>query len=82
MPKMEIAAMTTNVTVNELANLPHYHGQVLLRAARDDLKVEIQRVARTYFVYAFACHDGSPVYTRLAAERSTLQQARHLAARA
>ncbi len=73
--------MTTNVTVNELANLLHYHGQVLLRAARDDLKVEIQRAASTYSEYAFACHDGSPVYTRLAAERPTVPQARDLAAR-
>ena len=32
--------MTTNVTVNDLANLPHHDGQMVLHAKRDDFEVE------------------------------------------
>ena len=34
--------MTTNVTVNDLANLSHHDGQIVLHAKRDDFEVEVR----------------------------------------
>ncbi len=56
----------------------------MLHAKRDDFEVEIKYNARQegrcYWVYAYVLKDGLPLYTRLAASRYTVQQARELAA--
>jgi len=69
------------VLVNDLANLPHNNGQKLLDVQRDDFAVEIRCSGRAYRVYAFVHLSGGGVYTRLAAERATVAQARELALR-
>ncbi len=76
----------TQVQINELANLPHRDGQIFLRAARNDVEVEIKYDGRCdggrYWVYAYVLRGGLPQYTRLAANRPTVRSARDLAARA
>ena len=76
----------TQVQINELANLPHHDGQIVLRAARNDFEVEIKYDGRCdggrYWVYAYVLRGGLPQYTRLAANRPTVRSARDLAARA
>jgi len=70
------------VIINDLANVPHRDGQKLLDVRRDDFAVEIHYVRGVYRVYAFVRLPGGGEYTRLAAERSTVREARELALRA
>ncbi len=74
--------MTTAVLINELANLPHHDGQLVLQARREDFDVEIRCQAGTYYVYAFVTQPNGGRWTRLAAPRSTPHAARDLAVRA
>jgi hypothetical protein len=37
----------TQVQINDLANLPHRDGQIVLRAARDDFEVELSTTRET-----------------------------------
>jgi hypothetical protein len=78
--------MTSDVTINELTNLPHFDGQTVLHAVREDFEIEVRYDGRCdggrYWIYAFAIQPKGGVWTRLAAERRTPQQARDLAARA
>ena len=59
--------MTANVTINELANLPHHEGQVVLHVLREE--VEVRRRRDNYVVYGFVRQPSGGVYTRLAAAR-------------
>jgi hypothetical protein len=70
------------VSLNELANLPHHDGQKVLEVKREDFAVEIRYVSGTYRVYGFVRLPGGGEYTRLAAERKTVREARELALRA
>jgi hypothetical protein len=74
--------VTGNVIINELANLPHHDGQIVLHAVRDDFEVQIRYEAwqrdGCYWVHAYVRRDAQRQYTRLAAERSNVQQARDL----
>jgi hypothetical protein len=71
-----------SLIINELARLPHHEGQLVLHAKRDDFEVEIRRQDHSYYVYAFVCRDGNPIYLRLAAGRSTAVAAHELANKA
>ena len=65
--------------VNELANLPHRDGQIVLHAKRDDFEVQIKYEQGTYWVYGFVRQPGGGEYTRLAAPRSMVSEAAELA---
>jgi len=70
------------VLLNDLSNLPHHDGQKLLDVRRDDFAVEVHYSSGAYRVYGFVRLPGGGEYTRLAAERKTVRQARELALRA
>ena len=67
------------VIINDLANLPHRDGQVVLKAERDDFEVEVRCRLDGYHVYGIAREPEGGKWTRLACPRSTPQQARDLA---
>jgi hypothetical protein len=73
--------MTANVIINELANLPHVDGQVVLKARRDDFQVEVICRTNGYLVYGTVIQPNGGTWSNLAAERRTVHQARDLAAR-
>ncbi|HEY4312286.1 MAG TPA: hypothetical protein VGN12_22750 [Pirellulales bacterium] len=73
------------VLINNLANLPHHDGQIVLRAKREDFEVVVKHNARhggeKYWVFGAVIEPGGGTWTNLAAERRTVQEARGLAAR-
>jgi hypothetical protein len=69
------------VSINDLANLPHHDGQVVLQAERHDFEVKIKYDQGTYWVYGFVLRLGTSGYTRLAAPRSNVADATDLARR-
>jgi hypothetical protein len=69
------------VLVNVLENLPHTDGQKVRDVQREDFAVEIAFSSGAYCVYGFVRLPGGGEYTRLAAERKTVAEARELAAR-
>jgi hypothetical protein len=69
------------VIINDLANLPHHDGQLVLTAEREDFAVEIKYHQATYGVYGFVRQQGAGGYTRLAAPRSTVADGTELARR-
>jgi hypothetical protein len=54
------------VSINELANLPHHEGQVVLHAERRDFEVKIKYDQATYWVYGFVLLPAGGGYTRRA----------------
>lgn len=44
--------MTSDVIINDLADLPHANGQTVLHAEREDFRVEIRREAGTSYYYS------------------------------
>jgi len=73
--------MATNIAINDLNNLPHRDGQIVLEATRDDFEVVVRFCRGVYHIWGVACCNGAAQFTRLAAERATPKQARDLAAR-
>jgi hypothetical protein len=69
------------VLINDLANVPHNDGQIVLDVRRDDFAVKVEHDRDCYRVYGFVRLQGGGEYTRLAAERPTVQAARDLARR-
>jgi hypothetical protein len=74
--------MTSQVLVNDLANIPHHDGQTVLHALREDFEVQVNYSRGVDHVYGFVRKNGRPHFTRLAAQRRTVRQARDLARRA
>lgn len=68
------------VSTNELANLPHHDGQVVLDVMRDDFTVQVKYERGLYQVWGAICRGGLPQYTRLATARKSAKDARDLAA--
>ncbi|HEY1602113.1 MAG TPA: hypothetical protein VGG64_21100 [Pirellulales bacterium] len=69
------------VQVNELGNLPHHDGQLVLKAEREDFEVQIIRHSEGYTVYGIVHADDHATLVNLAAERATPEAARDLARR-
>jgi hypothetical protein len=69
------------VSVNELANLPHHEGQVVLQVERDDFEVKIKCEQGTYWIYGSVKEPSGGGWTRLAAPRETVTDATKLARR-
>ena len=69
------------VTINDLVNLPHHDGQVVLQAERDDFKVDVRCGQDVYYVFGIIREAAGGKWTRLAAPCSTVEEATALARR-
>ena len=67
--------------INELANLPHCEGQIVLSALRHDFGVTVKYDRGRYYIWGYSIEPSGAQWTNLAADRATPQQARDLAAR-
>jgi len=74
--------MSGKVLTNELANLPHHDGQLVLEARRDDVVVKITCGLGVYHIVQTIESPCQGSFTRLAAERPTLEAAVELARQA
>jgi hypothetical protein len=68
------------VLINEMANIPHHDGQIVLHAKREDIEVKISFSRGQYWVCGSVFKNGGKAsYTNLMASRKTVREARNLA---
>ncbi|HEY1603540.1 MAG TPA: hypothetical protein VGG64_28325 [Pirellulales bacterium] len=69
------------VIINEMTNLPHHEGQLVLEAERDDFGVKIKCEQGTYWIYGLVKEPSGGGWTRLAAPLATVTDVTELARR-